>query len=184
MHSLTDSFAVSAWHNAVFSSWLGFRMAMIGSIFSFAVAAFIVSTPGVDSGLAGFALAFSLQYKNAIIQAIRQLANVELNMNAAERIFEYTRLDTEDESGTQNLRASWPEEGRLEVRELEVGYAEGLPSILKGLSFIAEKNQRIGVVGRTGAGKPRVQPRFPPNNDILNRKIYTFSCSFPLPPSS
>jgi ABC-type multidrug transport system fused ATPase/permease subunit len=153
MHDLIDSFALSTWHNALFSNWVGFRMAMVGSIFSSVVAAFIVSTPGVNSGLAGFALAFSLEYKSAITQAIRQLANVELNMNAAERIFEYTQLNTEDENGDQDLRASWPEEGKLEVKELEVGYAEGLPSILKGLTFTAEGNQRIGVVGRTGAGK-------------------------------
>jgi len=51
------------------------------------------------------------------------------------------------------VRASWPEDGKVEVKDLVVGYAEGLPSILKGLTFTAERNQRIGVVGRTGAGK-------------------------------
>jgi len=128
-------------------------MAMVGSVFSSTVAAFIISTPGVDSALAGFALAFSLEYKSVIIGTIRLLANTELDMNAAERIFEYTQLETEDQNGADSLRASWPEEGKLEVKGLEVGYAEGLPSILKGLTFSAEMNERIGVVGRTGAGK-------------------------------
>ena len=73
-------------------------------------------------------------------------------MNAAERIFEYSNLEMEDQGGAE-VRASWPEEGDIVVKDLEVGYAEGLPSILKGLSFHAEMNKRIGVVGRTGAGK-------------------------------
>jgi len=81
------------------------------------------------------------------------LAQIELDMNAAERIFEYSHLETENLGGIDNLRASWPEEGKLEIKDLEVGYAEGLPSILKGLSFKADMNQRIGVVGRTGAGR-------------------------------
>jgi ABC-type multidrug transport system fused ATPase/permease subunit len=127
-------------------------MGMVASIFSSVIAAFIISTRGVDAGLAGFALAFSLEFKSAIIMTIRQLANTELDMSAAERIFEYTHLETEDPCGTDNLRASWPEEGKLEVKDLEVGYAEGLPTILKGLTFSIEGNQRVGVVGRTGAG--------------------------------
>lgn len=73
-------------------------------------------------------------------------------MNAAERIFEYRDVHTENQGGDA-VRASWPEKGKIEVRGLEVGYADDLPSILKGLTFTAEPNQRIGVVGRTGAGK-------------------------------
>ncbi|OWP07539.1 hypothetical protein B2J93_8991 [Marssonina coronariae] len=83
---------------------------------------------------------------------LRLLASCELDMNAAERIFEYSSLAIESEAGVET-RASWPETGELQVKDLEVGYAEGLPSILKGLTFHVDMNQRIGVVGRTGAGK-------------------------------
>lgn len=151
-YGLIDSFSVATWHSWLFNGWVGFRMAMVGSIFSSSVAAFVVSTRGVDASLAGFALAFALDYRNAAIRAIRLLASTELDMNAAERIFEYSNLETEPQGGIDNLRASWPEEGKLEVKDLEVGYAADLPSILKGLTFTAASNQRIGVVGRTGAG--------------------------------
>ena len=127
-------------------------MAMIGSVFSSLVAAFVVSTHGVDASLAGFVLAYALDYRQVAIRAIRLLAATELDMNAAERIFEYTDIETEPQGGIDNLRASWPEEGKLEVKDLEVGYAADLPSILKGLTFTAASNERIGVVGRTGAG--------------------------------
>ena len=151
-YGLIDSFSIATWHSWLFNNWVGFRMAMVGSIFSSAVAAFVVSTRGVDASLAGFALAFAMDYRNAAIRAIRLLASTELDMNAAERIFEYSDLETEPQGGIDNLRASWPEEGKLEVKDLEVGYAADLPSILKGLTFTATSNQRIGVVGRTGAG--------------------------------
>ncbi|KAF7952508.1 uncharacterized protein EAE97_002005 [Botrytis byssoidea] len=153
MHELVDSFSAATWHNWLFNRWFGLRMALVGSFFSSSVAAFIVSTHGVDASLAGFALSFALSYRRAVIHTIRLLASAELDMNAAERIFEYTQLDMEPQGGTDSIRASWPEEGKLEVTDLEVGYAEGLPAILKGLSFSVDKNQRVGIVGRTGAGK-------------------------------
>ena len=86
-------------------------------------------------------------------------------MNATERVVEYSRIPVEDQfgAGSQHagddnntmptVPAAWPTEGRLEVEGLVVRYAPDLPPVLKGLSFTIAKNQRIGVVGRTGAGK-------------------------------
>lgn len=73
-------------------------------------------------------------------------------MNAAERIIEYSNLPTESLEGA-DPPAAWPSEGRLEVNDLVVSYAPDLPPVLKGLTFRVERNERIGVVGRTGAGK-------------------------------
>jgi ABC-type bacteriocin/lantibiotic exporter with double-glycine peptidase domain len=73
-------------------------------------------------------------------------------MNAAERIYEYSKLTVEPQEG-QEVPASWPTEGKLVFQDLVVGYASDLPPVLHGLSFSVEKNERLGVVGRTGAGK-------------------------------
>jgi len=152
MNDLINSFATATWHNWLFNNWVGYSMSLIGSMFSGLVAAFVVSTPHVDASLGGFALAFALSYRRAVNQTLRLVAATELDMNAAERIFEYSNLDIETEKGAE-VRASWPEKGQLDVKDLEVGYAEGLPSILKGLNFHAEMNHRVGIVGRTGAGE-------------------------------
>jgi len=77
---------------------------------------------------------------------------MELDFNAAERIIEYSNLTTESQAGI-SPPAAWPQEGVLEIENLVVGYAPDLPPVLKGLTFRVEKNERIGVVGRTGAGK-------------------------------
>ena len=83
---------------------------------------------------------------------IRQYANVELDMNATERIVEYSNIKIEPQTGI-SPRASWPEKGALKVSDLVVSYAPDLPPVLKDLSFSVEPNTRVGVVGRTGAGK-------------------------------
>lgn len=152
MYNLIDSWTTCNWHNSLFRNWLMIRIGITASLFSAAVATFVVTTRGIDASLAGFALSFALSFGHTVSWAINISTQVELDMNAAERIFEYRDLTTEKQDGA-NVRASWPEQGKVEVKDLVVGYAEGLPSILKGLTFTAERNQRIGVVGRTGAGK-------------------------------
>lgn len=83
---------------------------------------------------------------------IRHYSNIELEMNAAERVVEYSELPTE-KLGGENAPAAWPTEGRVEVSDLVVSYAADLQPVLKGLTFSVNRNERIGVVGRTGAGK-------------------------------
>lgn len=73
-------------------------------------------------------------------------------MNAMERIVEYSRIPIEKQEGIV-VPARWPTQGNLQVEGLVAGYAPDLPPVLKGLSFDVTKNQRIGVIGRTGAGK-------------------------------
>ncbi|EPS30631.1 hypothetical protein PDE_05583 [Penicillium oxalicum 114-2] len=147
-----NAHAQAWWTMWLLNRWLGIRMNIVGAVFSTATAALVVSLPGVSASLAGFALSFALQCNTAIAFVLRQYANIELNMNATERVIEYSNIELENQGGV-NAPAAWPTEGRLEVNDLVVGYAPDLPPVLKGLSFTVEKNQRVGVVGRTGAGK-------------------------------
>ncbi|KKY25152.1 putative abc bile acid transporter [Phaeomoniella chlamydospora] len=152
MYSRIDQHNQAYWHLWLFNRWLGFRLNMAGAIFSVITAFLIVSIDGVDASLAGFALSFSLEYTFSLTFCLRQYANVELEMNAAERIIEYSNIPIEKQEG-ESAPAAWPTEGKLEVDNLVVGYAPELPPVLKGLTFSVDRNQRVGVVGRTGAGK-------------------------------
>ncbi|KAL9107927.1 MAG: hypothetical protein Q9227_007249 [Pyrenula ochraceoflavens] len=147
-----DRHAQCYWHLWLFNRWLGFRLNLFGAVFATVTAALIVGIQGIDASLAGFALSFALQYTEALTWALRQYANVELDMNATERIVEFSNVGIESQGG-HDAPAAWPTEGKLEVQDLVVGYAADLPPVLKGISFDVAKNQRVGVVGRTGAGK-------------------------------
>ncbi|KAL8999178.1 MAG: hypothetical protein Q9169_001957 [Polycauliona sp. 2 TL-2023] len=152
MFEKIDAHARAYWYIWLFNRWMAFRLEAVGALFTVVVAAVIVSTKGIDASLAGFALSFALQYSGAISYTIRQCTDVELAMNAMERIVEYSRIPVEKQEGT-SVPASWPTEGRLEVEGLVAGYAPDLPPVLKGLTFDVARNQRVGVIGRTGAGK-------------------------------
>lgn len=152
MYKLIDRHGQSYWHLWLFNRWFSYRMNISGAFFSMCTAALVVALPKMGASLAGFVLSFALQYPTVIQWTVRQYTNIELDMNATERIIEYSSIQTE-KLGGEDVPAAWPREGKLEVEDLVVGYAPDLPPVLKGLSFSVENNQRVGVVGRTGAGK-------------------------------
>jgi len=92
--------------------------------------------------------------------SVKQLAEVKNSMNSTERINHYgTRLPQEEDvvGGEETKPAStWPESGEIQFNDVQMRYREGLPLTLKGLDLQVRGGERIGVVGRTGAGKPSI----------------------------
>ncbi|KAM5343712.1 hypothetical protein ACJ41O_012249 [Fusarium nematophilum] len=151
MHSNLDAWAMTTFYIALSNRWMSFRMALIATLFSIAVGMAIISKP-IDAALAGLALSFILDFSESLRWTIRCYGDMELEMNSMERVVEYMNLETELLAG-EKPPAAWPTSGTIELKDLEVSYAPGLPAVLRGLSLRIEHNERIGVVGRTGAGK-------------------------------
>ncbi len=53
----------------------------------------------------------------------------------------------------EKLGSKWPEDGRIEFKDVKFRYREGLENTLKGVNLKLEGGKKIGCVGRTGAGK-------------------------------
>jgi ABC-type multidrug transport system fused ATPase/permease subunit len=151
MYRLIDNSSKASWALQLSSRWMAFRMGLLGALFV-TVVANAVAFSRVDAALAGFSLAFALRYTNALTSLLQAMTSVELGFNACERVLEYAEIETEPEGG-MDAPAAWPTEGRIEVDNLTVRYAEDLPPVLKKLNFVVGAGERIGIVGRTGAGK-------------------------------
>lgn len=147
-----DVFAQHTFYNSLFNHWVELRMSVLGAVFTTLIGIVVVSVRGIDAALAGFALSFSLTYTSSILWTLRRYAGVELDMNSTERIVEYTELPVEEQGGSLPP-AAWPTEGGVEVDDLYVSYAPDLPPVLKGITFHVKPRERVGIVGRTGAGK-------------------------------
>ncbi|CAE6465228.1 unnamed protein product [Rhizoctonia solani] len=88
----------------------------------------------------------------------RQSAEVENNMNSVERLLRYTSSGDIPQEKPYVLVDSappktWPTHGAIEFRDLVMSYRPGLPPVLRGVSLRVRGGEKIGVVGRTGAGK-------------------------------
>ena len=82
---------------------------------------------------------------------VRQLSEVENNMNSVERIVYYA-YDLEQEPPHEILERKpgtlWPSEGKLEIKNAVLRYRPELPLILKCLSMTVNGGEKIGIVGR------------------------------------
>ncbi|KAK4694272.1 hypothetical protein P7C71_g3282, partial [Lecanoromycetidae sp. Uapishka_2] len=152
MYDRIDNWSQSTWAFWLITQWMSFRMGLMGTLFTVSVAVAIVLLQDVDASLAGFVLIFALNYSKGMEDTIKRSAKFQFNMNSIERIVEFSEIETEDQGG-DDVPASWPSEGRIEIRNLEIGYAPDLPPVLHDFSLAIGPGQRVGVVGRTGAGK-------------------------------
>lgn len=75
-------------------------------------------------------------------------------MTSVERVMTYTRIDSEPGySNETRPPQSWPNEGSLAMQDLSLVYFDGGPRILKDVNVCISSKEKVGVVGRTGAGK-------------------------------
>ncbi|KAL4440938.1 hypothetical protein ABPG74_009351 [Tetrahymena malaccensis] len=125
--------------------------------------------------LIGLALSSSFQISQIISFTLKLLADTESNMNALVRMIQL--IDTNpQESSWDDCKApeNWPKQGEIVFDNVSLKYRQELPQVINNLSFKIEKNQKIGVVGRTGCGKSTLtlgilrilEITFDQNNDI------------------
>jgi ATP-binding cassette subfamily C (CFTR/MRP) protein 1 len=139
--------------------WLSTRLDVVGILLVFTTGILVVTSRfNVNPSIAGLVLSYILTIVQMIQFTVRQLAEVENNMNSTERIYHYgTQLEEEAALHTDvQVRPTWPEHGEIIFENVEMRYRDGLPLVLKGLSMHVRAGERIGVVGRTGAGKSSI----------------------------
>eukprot|EP00455_Lapot_gusevi_P037310 TRINITY_DN416_c0_g1_i6.p1 TRINITY_DN416_c0_g1~~TRINITY_DN416_c0_g1_i6.p1 ORF type:complete len:1330 (+),score=511.36 TRINITY_DN416_c0_g1_i6:191-4180(+) len=137
--------------------WLAIRLESIGA--SITLTACIISVALRDTlnpGLVGLSISYAMSVTGLLTWLIRQSVELENAMNSVERTKFYTdQLPQERPAVIQDCRppANWPSEGLIKINELCMRYRPELPLVLKGISITTRAAEKIGVVGRTGAGK-------------------------------
>lgn len=147
----------------VANRWLSFRIDVAGSLVAFFASAMVVlSVNKIDSGLAGLSLSYAITFSSTVLWIVRYYALLEMNMNSMERIHEYLALESEGPAVIEDSRppANWPSRGEIEVKDLSLRYAPGLPLVIKNVTFNVGAFNKIGIVGRTGAGKSTIITAF------------------------
>ena len=137
--------------------WLSTRLDTLGSMLIFVVGILIVTSRfDVKPAISGLVLSYILSIVQLIQIIVHTYADVENDMNSVERLHYYSHgLEQEESVDTipQKVRATWPERGELHFKDVQMRYRPGLPLVLKGFSVSIRSGARVGIVGRTGAGK-------------------------------
>ncbi|KAL4252214.1 ATP-binding cassette transporter C [Abortiporus biennis] len=135
--------------------WLGIRLDLLGNFLILGIALFAAGfRKTVNPSKTGVVLSYTLSITQIFSDLVSQYAQNEQNFNAAERVLYYTELPSEGDKTTPNdPPPSWPENGVIQFNNVELSYRPGLPLVLKGVSFRIRPGEKVGIVGRTGAGK-------------------------------
>ncbi|KAI0167068.1 ATP-binding cassette transporter protein YOR1-like protein [Hypoxylon sp. FL1284] len=138
--------------------WLSTRLDTIGNALVFVTGILVVTSRfSVPPSIGGLVLSYILGIVQMLQFTVRQLAEVENGMNAVERLQYYgNHLEEEAPDHTIDVRPSWPEKGEIIFDNVEMRYRANLPLVLKGLTMHVRGGERIGIVGRTGAGKSSI----------------------------
>lgn len=148
---ILDEKASSAWHKSLHTIVTDFQLGALGAIYVVLSCASIVFS-GAGAGTAGAALSFALQFSETVSGFLQQISAMESGLRIAEKIDNYGSIEQEPVDGL-DVQDSWPEEGELQVFDYAAGYGPGVPDTLHEVTFTINPGERVGVVGRTGAGK-------------------------------
>ena len=138
--------------------WLSVRLDAIGNLLVFTTGILVVTSRfNVSPSIAGLVLSYILSIVQMIQFTVRQLAEVENAMVSTERLHYYgVQLDEEPPLHLCDMPDSWPQKGEVVFNEVQMRYRDGLPLVLQGLNMTVAGGERIGIVGRTGAGKSSI----------------------------
>lgn len=139
----------------VSNRWLAIRLEFLGNLVVFFAALLaVISRNTLDSGLVGLSISYALNVTQTLNWLVRMSSELETNIIAVERVSEYAELENEAKWVTDTRPPEkWPEAGRLQFDNYKVRYRPGLDLVLHGITCDIDSTEKIGIVGRTGAGK-------------------------------
>ncbi|KAJ8946513.1 hypothetical protein NQ318_004648 [Aromia moschata] len=160
---LADEFDVlqdkhtACWYQfLVCSETFGFYLDVISTAFlALVTLQFLIFNSGNSvSGLVGLVISSSMILTGMLQNGMRQTTDVANNMTSVERVLQYTKLQKEDAGlALRKADENWPTRGKITFENTNVRYVPEEPPVLRDINITVEPGEKIGIVGRTGAGK-------------------------------
>ncbi|RLV90454.1 Oligomycin resistance ATP-dependent permease YOR1 [Spathaspora sp. JA1] len=156
--------------------WLAIHMDMVASLFALLIALLCVNRVfRISAASVGLIVAYVFQIAGQLSMLIRTFTQVENEMNSAERLDSYATHLPEEAPYVITEKTpppNWPDKGSIEFRGASLAYRPGLPLVLKNLNFTIKPSEKIGICGRTGAGKSSIMTALYRLSELEAGKIF------------
>ncbi|XP_054158371.1 ATP-binding cassette sub-family C member 2-like [Oppia nitens] len=156
IESRLDDNQMCLYPNVMAISWLQTRLAVLSNLLIFFAALFaVLSKDRLTGGSIGVTLSLAIGLMPTFEYLIKVFILIENSIVSVERVDEYTRLESEADwhSTAIELPANWPSNGSVRFEGYGTRYRPGLDLVLRGIDICIKPKEKIGIVGRTGAGK-------------------------------
>ncbi|KAK6460723.1 hypothetical protein DFJ63DRAFT_320856 [Scheffersomyces coipomensis] len=157
-----NNLIATTYNNLCCNRWLSMRLQSISALIVYASTLMILSTLGtaneLNSALVGFVMLNALSVTGVLNAIIRMWADIETKSVSMERVVEYCNLKSEAPTEIPETKPeeSWPTKGAVSFKNYSTRYRENLDPVLKELNIDIKPSEKIGIVGRTGAGKSTI----------------------------
>ncbi|TMW67960.1 hypothetical protein Poli38472_007632 [Pythium oligandrum] len=140
------------------SQWFSLRIQLLGSLLVLVVTSSLVLLHNeLSPAVIGIAFSYALKVSQNLESIVQSLTRIETIMVSPERLQEYIEIPQEASHRIPSMdppkTAHWPNEGSIEFDQVSFRYKEGDRLVLQNMSLKIEGGEKIGIVGRTGAGK-------------------------------
>lgn len=139
--------------------WLGLRLQFLGAtlVGGAGILAALTSAHETNPSFVGLAISYALSITSLLGGVLNALAETEQELIAVERVSQYCELEGEtNATGSIDPPFGWPCQGVVSFDNVVMKYRDHLPPALKRVSFETSSFERVGIVGRTGAGKTSI----------------------------
>ncbi|XP_042722307.1 multidrug resistance-associated protein 1-like isoform X3 [Lagopus leucura] len=143
------------YNNVISNRWLSVRLEFLGNLMVFFAALFVVLAGStVSSSTVGLSISYALNIIQSLNFWVRKACEIETNAVSIERVCEYANMDKEEPWITSKRPpVGWPDRGIIEFVNYKAQYRKDLGLALNDISFQTRNKEKVGIVGRTGAGK-------------------------------
>ena len=156
--------------------WVAIFLDIVATAFALIITLLCVTRAfPIGPGSVGVLLSYVLQLPSLINNVLRAFTQCENDMNSAERLVEYaTRLPLEAAYRKAEFTPdeSWPKSGVIDFKNVDFAYRPGLPNVLKNLTLHIASGEKIGICGRTGAGKSTIMSALYRLNEVNGGSIF------------
>ncbi|EGZ11447.1 hypothetical protein PHYSODRAFT_338156 [Phytophthora sojae] len=154
--------------------WFQIRMELVGCGVVIAVVSCLVYLHDyLSPGLVGVAFTYALSIDSRLARLVHLWSWLEIQMVSPERIMAYASIPPEGRQSVLCIEPTqaWPNVGTITFENVVFSYKQGGNPVLKGLSFDIRNNEKIGIVGRTGAGKSSLTMALFRINELVSGRI-------------
>jgi ABC-type multidrug transport system fused ATPase/permease subunit len=139
--------------------WLGIVLDLLVTVLiTILMVIIVVKRQSIEPGLVGLGLLSTVNLSSSLTNLVRQWTLLETSIGAISRLREFAKSTVSEHKAWEvdAVSPQWPEKGRVDFTRFEASYSADSVMVLKDVDLDIHHGEKVGICGRSGAGKSSV----------------------------